>query len=65
LEGSGSAVACGWLKNRFWTFLAVTPTMLPELLAGPDRSKGSRLMQAMMKMVRLDIPRFQVAAEGK
>jgi predicted 3-demethylubiquinone-9 3-methyltransferase (glyoxalase superfamily) len=65
LEGGGSEIACGWLKDRFGLCWQVTPTMLPELLAGPDRAKASRVMQAMMKMVKLDIPTLQAAAEGK
>ncbi|HVU94404.1 MAG TPA: VOC family protein [Puia sp.] len=62
LQGGGQEIACGWLKDRFGLFWQVTPTMLPELLAGPDREKAGRVMQAMMKMVKLDIPALQAAA---
>ena len=62
LEGGGAQVACGWLKDRFGLSWQVTPTMLPKLLGDPDREKASRVMQAMMKMVKLDIPTLEAAA---
>ena len=64
LEGGGAQVACGWLKDRFGLSWQVTPTMLPKLLGDPDREKAGRVMQAMMKMVKLDIPVLEAAAEG-
>jgi predicted 3-demethylubiquinone-9 3-methyltransferase (glyoxalase superfamily) len=65
LEGGGSELACGWLKDRFGLCWQVTPVMLPELLAGPDRAKAARVMQAMMNMVKLDIAKLQAAADAK
>ena len=65
LQGGGQEIACGWLKDRFGLYWQVTPTMLPDLLAGPDRQKAGRVMQAMMKMVKLDIPTLQAAADAE
>lgn len=65
LEGGGSELACGWLKDRFGLCWQVTPVMLPELLAGPDRAKAARVMQAMMNMVKLDIAKLLAAADSK
>jgi predicted 3-demethylubiquinone-9 3-methyltransferase (glyoxalase superfamily) len=65
LEGGGTEIACGWLRDRFGLSWQVTPTMLPALLAGNDREKAARVMQAMMKMVKLDIAKLQEAADGK
>ncbi|HEY4153955.1 MAG TPA: VOC family protein [Puia sp.] len=65
LEGGGKEVACGWLKDRFGLYWQVTPTMLPELLSDPDRAKAARVMQAMMKMIKLDIPALKAAADAK
>ena len=65
LEGGGKEVACGWLTDRFGLSWQVTPIMLPQLLSNPDKEKASRVMQAMMKMVKLDIPTLQAAAEGE
>jgi predicted 3-demethylubiquinone-9 3-methyltransferase (glyoxalase superfamily) len=65
LAGGGKEIACGWLKDKFGVFWQITPTILPDLLAGPDKAKAGRVMQAMMKMVKLDIPTLQAAADGK
>jgi two-component system sensor histidine kinase QseC len=65
LAGGGKEIACGWLQDRFGVYWQVTPVMLPELLAGPDRAKAGRAMQAMMKMIKLDIGAIRKAAEGK
>lgn len=63
LEGGGNEVACGWLKDRFGLFWQVTPVILPELISDPDKVKAGRVMQAMMKMIKLDIPALQAAAD--
>lgn len=65
LEGGGKEIACGWLKDRFGLYWQVTPTMLPELIADADKAKASRVMQAMMKMIKLDIAALQAAADAK
>ena len=65
LAGGGQEIACGWLKDRFGLFWQVTPTVLPQLLADPDRAKAGRVMQAMMKMIKLDIRALKAAADGK
>lgn len=65
LQGGGSEIACGWLKDRFGLFWQVTPVMLPQLLTDPDKARAGRVMQAMMKMIRLDIKTLQAAADGK
>jgi predicted 3-demethylubiquinone-9 3-methyltransferase (glyoxalase superfamily) len=65
LEGGGKEIACGWLKDRFGLSWQVTPVILPQLLADPDRAKAGRVMQAMMKMIKLDIAAVKAAADGK
>jgi len=65
LAGGGQEIACGWLKDKFGLFWQVTPTMLPQLLTDPDKAKAGRVMQAMMNMIKLDIPTLQAAANEK
>lgn len=65
LEGGGTEIACGWLKDRFGLYWQVTPTMLTQLLSDPDRVKAGRVMQAMMKMIKLDIGVLKAAADAK
>jgi predicted 3-demethylubiquinone-9 3-methyltransferase (glyoxalase superfamily) len=65
LEDGGKEIACGWLKDRFGLYWQVTPVILPQLLSDPDREKAARVMQAMMKMIKLDIAAVEAAADGK
>jgi predicted 3-demethylubiquinone-9 3-methyltransferase (glyoxalase superfamily) len=65
LGSGGKEIACGWLKDRFGLYWQVTPTMLPELLGDPDKAKAGRVMQAMMKMIKLDIGVLKAAADAK
>ena len=65
LGGGGKEIACGWLKDRFGVYWQVTPIMLIELLSDPDRAKAGRVMQAMMKMIKLEIAPLKAAADGK
>ena len=57
LSEGGAEIECGWLKDKFGLCWQITPTMLPELLAGADRQKAARAMQAMFGMKNLISPR--------
>lgn len=61
LEG-GAPQQCGWLTDRFGLSWQVIPTVLPELVTG-DPARADRVMQALMKMVKLDIAGLQRAAQ--
>jgi predicted 3-demethylubiquinone-9 3-methyltransferase (glyoxalase superfamily) len=65
LRDGGQEIACGWLKDQFGLYWQITPTMLPELLSDSDKAKVGRVMQAMMKMIKLDIAALKNAAEAK
>ncbi len=65
LEGGGKEIACGWLKDRFGLCWQVTPVMLPRLLGDKDRAKAGRVMQAMMKMIKIDIDVLQGVADAE
>ena len=65
LEGGGKEIACGWLKDRFGLYWQITPIILPELLSDPDKAKADRVMQAMMKMIKLDIGALKDASAAK
>lgn len=41
----------------------VNPTILGELLSDPDPEKSKRVMQAMLKMKKIDIEGLKAAAE--
>ena len=64
-SNGGSVERCGWLKDRYGISWQIVPSVLPELLGGPDRAGAERAMAAMMQMVKLDIAGLQKAYEGK
>ncbi|MGH8645550.1 MAG: VOC family protein [Gammaproteobacteria bacterium] len=64
LDG-GSAEQCGWLKDRYGLSWQIVPTALQDMIADPDRQKARRVMEAMLKMVKLDIAGLQRAYDGK
>ena len=55
LQGGGRADQCGWLKDKFGLSWQVVPTILPTLLQDKDPEKSRRVMEAILKMVKLDI----------
>lgn len=63
LKDGGTPSQCGWLKDKFGLSWQIVPTVLPELLTGNDPKKAQRVMQAMMKMVKLDIATLKKAAD--
>jgi predicted 3-demethylubiquinone-9 3-methyltransferase (glyoxalase superfamily) len=61
----GAEVACGWLKDRFGLFWQITPTRMLELLNDPDPARAHRAMEAMTKMIKIDIAEVERAADGE
>lgn len=65
LVAGGTAIQCGWLKDKFGLCWQVAPVKLGEWMRDPDPVKAGRVMQAMMQMVKLDLDRLQAAYEGE
>jgi predicted 3-demethylubiquinone-9 3-methyltransferase (glyoxalase superfamily) len=64
--GKGGAVEqCGWLKDKYGVSWQVVPTVLGEMMAAPDRDQARRAVQAMLKMVKLDIAALKAAYDGR
>jgi predicted 3-demethylubiquinone-9 3-methyltransferase (glyoxalase superfamily) len=59
--GDPNAQQCAWLKDKFGLFWQVVPTALPRLLSDPDRAKAGRVMNAMLKMKKIDIATLENA----
>jgi len=64
LSAGGSIQQCGWLKDKFGLSWQVVPPLLSKLLADIDAEKSQRVLQAMMKMVKIDIKALQDAYDG-
>jgi predicted 3-demethylubiquinone-9 3-methyltransferase (glyoxalase superfamily) len=55
LSEGGEKSRCGWLKDKYGLSWQIIPSILPKLLSDPDHEKAMRVMQAMMKMGKLEI----------
>ena len=64
LTAGGKEVQCGWLVDKFGVSWQIIPTILVKLLSDKDAKRAGRVMQAMMKMVKIDIKGLQEAAAG-
>jgi predicted 3-demethylubiquinone-9 3-methyltransferase (glyoxalase superfamily) len=60
-SNGGSAVQCGWLRDRYGVSWQIVPSAMLEMLGSADRAAAQRAMQAMMKMVKLDIAELKKA----
>jgi predicted 3-demethylubiquinone-9 3-methyltransferase (glyoxalase superfamily) len=61
--GGGSHSQCGWLKDKFGLSWQIVPSVLTNLLADKDPAKSKRVMEAMLKMTKLDIAALKRAHE--
>ncbi len=64
-EGGGEPRQCGWISDRFGVTWQIVPTALGRMLRDKDAGKSKRVMQAMLKMVKLDIAALEAAYEGR
>ncbi|SRR6266700_4893488 len=64
ISGGGSPSMCGWLKDRFGLSWQITPSILIQMIGDPDPKKAARVMEAMMKMKKIEIPLLKKAYEG-
>jgi predicted 3-demethylubiquinone-9 3-methyltransferase (glyoxalase superfamily) len=65
LSEGGQEVACGWLKDKYGVSWQVVPTVLTDLISGPDTEKAARASKAMFSMTKLDIAVIQQAYAGE
>jgi len=65
IADGGEESACGWLKDKFGLSWQVTPTVLIDMLHDNDQEKSGRVMQAMLQMQKIEIPKLKAAYGGK
>ena len=64
LSAGGEKQPCGWLRDRFGVSWQVVPPLLGQLLGDKDREKADRVLQAMLKMQKIEIGALEKAAKG-
>ena len=62
---AGKASRCGWCKDRWGFSWQITPRVLLEATADPDRAAAKRSMEAMMTMGKIDIAAIEAARRGE
>jgi predicted 3-demethylubiquinone-9 3-methyltransferase (glyoxalase superfamily) len=62
--GDDKAQQCGWLKDRYGASWQIVPVALVEMIADPDPGKAGRVMEAMLRMKKLDIAGLKRAYAG-
>jgi len=61
LSEGGRTNRCGWLDDKFGLTWQIVPSTLGKLLQNEDAEKSKRVMQAMLKMEKLDIQKLRDA----
>jgi len=60
----GEEGMCGWLKDKYGLSWQIVPAGLNDMLVDEDTEKSKRVMDAMMKMKKIDIEELRRAAGG-
>jgi predicted 3-demethylubiquinone-9 3-methyltransferase (glyoxalase superfamily) len=55
LTDGGEEVECGWLKDRYGVSWQIVPSGIIEMISDPDAARSDRVMQAVVKMKKLDL----------
>jgi predicted 3-demethylubiquinone-9 3-methyltransferase (glyoxalase superfamily) len=63
--GGGEVGPCGWIKDRWGVSWQINPRVLGEMLGDKDAEKAKRVMQAMLKMKKIDIAELKRAYAGE
>jgi predicted 3-demethylubiquinone-9 3-methyltransferase (glyoxalase superfamily) len=54
---------CGWLKDKYGISWQIIPKRLGELMSDPDPEKSGRVLEAMLKMKKIDLAKLEAAYE--
>ncbi len=54
LSEGGKTSQCGWLADKFGITWQIIPAILGKLMSDPDHKKSQRVMQAMLKMTKIE-----------
>jgi predicted 3-demethylubiquinone-9 3-methyltransferase (glyoxalase superfamily) len=57
----GEESMCGWLKDKYGLSWQIIPSTLMELMSDKDQAKAGRVMQAMLKMRKINVQALEDA----
>ncbi|THU37076.1 VOC family protein [Niastella caeni] len=62
ISGGGQPSMCGWLKDKYGLSWQIVPPILGQLLS-KESKKSAKVMEAMLKMSKIDIATLKQAYE--
>lgn len=62
--GDEKSQQCGWLKDKFGASWQIIPRVLLKMMSDPDREKSGRVMEAMLRMKKIDVDELARAYAG-
>ena len=65
VNNGGEESVCGWCKDRWGISWQITPRVLTDAMADPDRAVAKRVFDAMMKMKKIDVAAIEAARAGQ
>jgi 2-polyprenyl-6-hydroxyphenyl methylase/3-demethylubiquinone-9 3-methyltransferase len=60
----GEESQCGWCRDKWGLSWQITPVVMMQAMASPDRAAAKRAFEAMMPMRKIDIATIERALKG-
>lgn len=64
LTEGGEEQQCGWLKDKYGVSWQIIPNALGEMMGDPDPQKAGRVMEALLKMRKIDTALLKAAYDN-
>jgi predicted 3-demethylubiquinone-9 3-methyltransferase (glyoxalase superfamily) len=65
LSAGGEEGPCGWLKDKYGLSWQIVAPGIDEMLNDKDAGKSERVMEAVLKMGKIDLARLKQAYEQR
>ena len=60
----GEESVCGWCRDKWGLSWQISPRVLTDAVAGPDKAAAKRAFEAMMDMRKIDVAAIEAAVRG-
>ena len=65
LKNGGTALACGWIRDKYGVRWQIVPTVLMEMMADKNRKKAELVAAEMQQQVKFDIAKLKRAFHAR
>lgn len=65
LSDGGTPQQCGWITDRYGVSWQIVPEAVMRMHKDRDAARAERVMDAMMKMIKLDLATLEKAYQGE